>query len=150
VLSSLGDGVGELADGLALGLPRGLRLGLEEGRAVGVSSSGLMLARGVVSTITAGSWGAEPAAPPLSWFWLGLCSDRTAGGEVGTSVAFPNWAPSHMAGPSPTAMMAPKSASGPRSISAPPPWFQDDDPRTSELGSTQFAGRSSEQRLSLL
>jgi hypothetical protein len=41
-------------------------------------------------------------------------------GRWGVTSISPNWAPSHIAGPSPTAMMAPKSAIGPRSITAPP------------------------------
>src|SRR3954451_12797490 len=112
------------------------------------SGSGLMSARGSVPTTTAESSGAEPAAPPLSWLrCVGPCSEVTAGGRTGDSIALPNCAPNHIAGPSPTATMAPKSAIGPRSISAPPPWLNDDDLPGSDIGSTQFVGPQSKQRL---
>jgi len=65
---------------------------------------------------SAGSSGAAPPTPPWA---LSCCT--MAGGVLVEPVTCPNCAPSHIAGPSPTAMMAPKSASGPRSISAPSP-----------------------------
>ena len=99
-----------------------LRLGCGVGVVDGLVSTGRSCVRGFGRRTTVGSSGAAPAPPPSSVrVGLGCCELTAAGLGAGTARAGPNWAPSHIAGPKPTATMAPNSASGPRSIALHPP-----------------------------
>jgi len=73
------------------------------------------VARGVALTVESSS-GLSPApAPPTSCSGPAVCSPTT-GGRAGTVSTAPRRTPNHIAGPSPTATIAPKSAAGPRSM----------------------------------
>jgi hypothetical protein len=85
---------------------------------------------------------AAPAPPPSFCAGLEVRGELTAAGEplAGTATMVANWAPSHIAGPRPTATMAPKSANGPRSIARATP-CKSDDRSSSGTSSTQFRVR---------
>jgi hypothetical protein len=72
-------------------------------------------ARSVAAIVGASPSGVSPApAPPTSFSGPDVCSPTTAGGRTGATSTAPSLTPNHIAGPSPTATIAPKSAAGPR------------------------------------
>jgi hypothetical protein len=99
-----------------------IRLGCGDGLAERSSRIGRSWPCWVGGRTIDGLSGVEPAPPP-SFGCVGLgCCELTAAGVplVGVGKMVANWAPSHIAGPRPTATMAPKSANGPRSIARHP------------------------------
>jgi hypothetical protein len=77
-----------------------------------------IFARRVALIVGSLASGLSPApVPPSSCSGPELCSPTTAGGRTGATSTAPSLTPNHIAGPSPTATIAPKSAAGPRSMS---------------------------------